>query len=680
MRLLRWTWRAGLVAGALVMAAPAAEAQAPARRAMTIDDFLGLRQASDLQVAPDGKLAAFTVTVPNLDENRARSRIWLVDLERGESWEATSGPGSERAPRWAPDGRLGFVSTRSGAPQVWVMPARAGELRKLTEVPSGVSDFTWTPDGKALLVTTDVRWPAEQEIDRLQGPYPTGARLWTELFYRHWNEWRAGTRQHLLRVAFPDSVGVDLTPFDRDAPTLALGGADVATSPLGTEIAFVMSRDTGSAVARSTNNDIYVMGPDGEGLQPLTTGPGSDHSPAYSPDGKYLAFLSMQTGGFEADRQQLMLYERATGALRSLTTDWSLSVGRAVWTPDSKALVAEVEERGEHVVYRIDVARGRRTKLVGGGVSSDVAVTRDRLVFLRQSAVAPPEVFVASPEGKSPRQVTTLNTAALAALDLSPVEKFGFVGAEGDSVFGWIVKPPAFDPARRYPLVYLVHGGPQGAWLDQWHARWNYALFASRGYVVAAVNFHGSTGYGQSFTNKISRHWGDLPYEDLMRGLEVVGRLPFVDPARAGAAGGSYGGYMVNWMAGHTKAFKALVSHSGIFNTHSMAGTTEELWFPHWEFGGTPLDSAARATMDRFNPAAFASAWSTPMLVVHGQLDYRVDVSEGLQAFTALKLRNVPARFLYFPDEGHWVLKPRNRRLWWATVLDWLDQWLRPGS
>jgi dipeptidyl aminopeptidase/acylaminoacyl peptidase len=302
------------------------------------------------------------------------------------------------------------------------------------------------------------------------------------------------------------------------------------------------------------------------------------------------------------------------------------------------------------------------------------------MVFLRQSATTPPELWRAQLDGREARPLTRVNDELLARLDLSPLEPFGFVGARGDSVFGWTLTPPGFDRSRRYPLVYLIHGGPQGAWLDQWHQRWNYHLFSARGYVVAAVNFHGSTGYGQEFTNSISRNWGGLPYQDLMKGIDVLVRRPYVDRDRLGGAGGSYGGYMIFWMAGQTDRFRTLVAHDGVFNPVSMFGTTEELWFPKHEFGGTPMDPEARALMDHWSPANHVAKWSTPMLVVHGQQDFRVDLSEGAQAFTALRLRDVPAKFLYFPDEGHWVLKPRNRRLWWSTVLDWLDTHLNPAT
>jgi dipeptidyl aminopeptidase/acylaminoacyl peptidase len=357
-----------------------------------------------------------------------------------------------------------------------------------------------------------------------------------------------------------------------------------------------------------------------------------------------------------------------------------MSISAFIWLPDSRGVVAEVEERGQGVLYRIDVPGGKRSRLIGGGRNSSVQVAGkgSPLVFLHQSATAPPELWAMNPDGKGQRALTTLNRAALAQLDLRPLESFGFVGASGDSVFGWLLKPPQFDSTKSYPLLYLIHGGPQSAWADEWHQRWNYAMFAARGYVVAAVNPHGSTGYGQAFTDAVSRNWGDGPYDDLMKGLDAVlaGR-PYIDPKRLGAAGASYGGYMIYWIAGHTTRFRALAAHDGVFNPVSMSGSTEELWFPIWEFGGSQLSPNARAVMEKWSPANSIANWSTPMLIVHGQQDFRVDVSEGYQAFSALKLRGVPAKFLYFPDEGHFVLKPRNRRLWWGTILDWFESFLR---
>jgi len=672
-------WRgAVLAAAALAGGASGGAAQTPAP--LTIEKFLALKAVSDPQLSPDGKLVAFSVSTPSLEDNKNQSRIWLSDLGSGETWEATSGTGSERAPRWAPDGKtLAYISTREDGAQIWRLPIRGGEPVRLSSVPGGVSDFWWSPSGKALFYVKDVTWPASQELGRLEGPFPTDAKLWTGLFYRHWNEWRAGLRQHLFRLDLGDSTGTDITPFDRDVPTLALGGVGVAFSQFGTEVAVVYNPD--SVVATSTNNDIFVMGPDGAGRQAITTNQANDNSPAYSPDSRYVAYLAMTVPGFEADRQQIMLYERATGRRRSLTPDWALSVDAISWTPDSKALIAEVEERGGVSLYRIELPNGRRSVLVSGGVNRAVSVSPrgEEMVFLRTSADRPPEVWAANwATGAGLRALTKVNAELLADVALTPLEPFAFVGALGDSVRGWIMKPPGFDPQRKYPLVYLLHGGPQSAWNDEWHARWNYAMFAARGYVVAAVNFHGSTGYGQGFTNSISQHWGDYPYEDLMKGLDVLVGYPWVDGSRVGAAGASYGGYMIYWMAGQTNRFRTLVAHDGIFNPVSFTGSTEELWFPIHEFGGTPLMPSARAIMEKWSPANYTGRWQTPMLIVHSQEDYRVDVSEGYQAFTALKLRGLPGKFLYFPGEGHFVLQPRDRRLWWGTVLDWLDASLQP--
>jgi len=654
---------------------------AQAKHSLTIDEYLATPIVSDPQLSPDGTLVAYVVTTPSVEDDRSTSRIWLVEVANGESWQATTGAGSDRAPRWSPDGKsLTFVSTREGGQQLWRLPTRGGEPTRLAQVTDGIADYLWSPDGKALYFWTDVKWGDSTEAERRSAPYPVKGRIWTDLFFRHWNEWRLGVRSHVFRLDLADGTTIDLTPFDRDVPPLALGGRDVAVSPVGTELAVVFNPD--SSPATSTNNDVFVMGPDGSSRQPVTTSPGNDHSPLYSPDGRYLAYLAMATPGFEADRQQLMLYERASGRRLPLTPKWDLSIVEYRWFPDARAILAEVEERGGHVFYRIEVPSGRSSRILAGGTntSGQVLPGGQRMIFLRQTTGRPPEVYVSGIDGREVRQLTRINDSRFEALELPAAESFGFRGARGDSVFGWLMKPPHFNPMARYPLVYLIHGGPQGAWLDQWHSRWNYAMFAARGYVVAAVNFHGSTGYGQAFTNSITRNWGSLPYEDLMTGLNVVAGLPYVDSTRMGAAGASYGGYMIYWMAGHTTRFRALVAHDGIFNPLSMAGTTEEQWFPLWEFGGSALTPSARTIMEKWSPANFVQNWSTPMLIVHSQNDFRVDLSEGLQAFTALRLRKVPAKFLYFPDEDHFVTRPRNRRLWWGTVLDWLDQYLRQAA
>jgi len=580
------------------------------QRAMTVEDYLALPSVGDPQLSPDGKWVAYTVTRSSLKENRGTTRVWLADVGSGTSRQLTAGPGSDRQPRWSPDGRtLAFVSTRESGAQLWLLPvgAAGGEARRVSSVADGVSDPVWLPDGTGVLVTSDIKWPpsGEQEIDRRNGEYPTEARIWTGLMWRHWDDWRAGKRQHVFLVSLADGAAKDLTPVDRDVPAIATGGdGDVAVAPDGKEIAVALHGD--ASVADNTNVDVYLMNVDGSGMHALTTAPGADNTPRYSPDGQWLAYLSMARPGFEADRQRLMLVGRPAGRTDGRTVEatagWTLSVGSYTWCPDSKCIYTVVEERGRENIYRIDVPSFRRSVAIGSsGVNTNVNVAADgkTLVYLHQSATHPAELWAAG------RQLSHHSDAAIAGLAVSPLEEFGFRGALGDSVYGWLLKPPGFDASKRYPLVYLLHGGPQTAWLDLWHARWNYQMFAARGLVVAAVNRHGSTGYGQMFTDAVSQHWGDYPYEDLMKGLDVVARLPYVDSTRLGAAGASYGGYMVYWIAGHTNRFKALVAHDGVFNPASMAGTTEELWFVDWEFGGPPYASRAlefRAQLEDADP------------------------------------------------------------------------------
>lgn len=641
------------------------------KRAITFEDYIALKSVSDPQLSPDGKWVAYTVSTPSLQDNRNIARVWLAEVATGRSRQITNGPGSDRQPRWSPDGKtLAFVSTRDSGAQVWVVPMGGGDTHKVSHLPDGVSDPVWLPDGSGLLVVSDIKWPPNQEIDQRNGQYPTEARIWTGLMWRHWDDFRAGKRQHLFRVDVASGKATDLTPVDHDAPAIATSGdGDVTVSPDGKHILVAMHGD--STVADNTNVDIYAI--DGPNLHQVTTSPGADNTPRFSPDNRWTSFLSMERAGFEADRVRLMVADRSTGMgpIVEATAGWTLSVGSYTWCPNSKCIYAVVEERGRDNIYRIDVPGFRRTRVITGGVNAGVQVGPDSkaLVYLHQSNTQPPEVWV------SGKALTHHNDSTLATLDLPPLEEFGFVGALGDSVFGWSQKPPGFDPTKKYPLIYLIHGGPQGAWTDSWGPRWNNQMFAARGFVVAEVNFHGSTGYGQKFTDAISQHWGDYPFEDLMKGLDVIARVPYVDSTRMGAAGASYGGYMIYWIAGHTNRFKVLVAHDGVFNTVSMAGSTEELWFTDWEFGG-PLYSN-RALYEKWSPLNRVNDWKTPILIVHSQLDYRVDLSEGYQAFTAAKRMGLNAKFLYFPDEGHWVLRPRNRRIWWGTVLDWLEGNLR---
>jgi dipeptidyl aminopeptidase/acylaminoacyl peptidase len=479
------------------------------KRAITFEDYIALKALSDPQLSPDGKSVAYTVSTPSLQDNRNVARVWVVEVATGKSRQVTNGPGSDRQPRWSPDGKtLAFISTRDSGAQVWVMPSAGGDARKVSHLTDGASDPIWLPDGSGVLVVSDIKWPPNQEIDQRNGSYPTDARIWTGLMWRHWDEFRAGKRQHLFRVDLAGGTATDLTPVDHDIPTIATGDdGDVAVSPDGKDILVAMHGD--STVADNTNVDIYAVGAPAATLRQITMSPGADNTPRFSPNGRFISYLSMERPGFEADRQRLMLLQQPNGPAAhpavEATAGWDLSVGSYAWCPNSKCIYAVVEERGRDNIYRIDVPGFRRTRVVTSGVNIGVQVAADSrtLVYLHQTNSQPAEVWV------SGRALTHHNDSALASLDLPPLEEFGFVGALGDSVFGWTQKPPGFDPSRRYPLIYLVHGGPQGAWTDSWGPRWNNQMFAARGFVVAEVNFHGSTGYGQRFTDAISQHWGD---------------------------------------------------------------------------------------------------------------------------------------------------------------------------
>jgi len=647
-----------------------------ARHPISFDDFIGMDAVSDLQLSPNGRLAAFVVTDYSLQTNRGNSDIWIVGIgDRRPARQLTNKPGSDSQPRWSPDSKhLAFVSDRDGSSQIYLVSPTGGEPKKVSRLKMGPSNLTWSPDGASIAFSADISWP-EQHEDK----FPSQAKAWDELFYRHWNEWRVGVRSHvfLLNVRTGDSP--DLTPFDADYPTLALGGyQDIVFTPDGGSLAVVANLDQNRAW--TTNNDILLIPTKGGG-EPVNltkANQSNDNNPVFSPDRKWVAYRAQMRPGFEADRQHLMLMEWETRQVRDLTADWNLSADEILWSPDSRFIYAQTEEEARSSLYRISIPDGKREKVIENAYDQSPRLTPDgkTIVCLRENSRQPDEVFAIDLAAGDARQLSHVNSKVLAELDMNPVEDFWFTGAQNARVHGLLLKPPAFDPSRKYPLVYLIHGGPQGAMQDDFHWRWNYQMFAAPGYVVATVNFHGSTGYGQEFTDSISGHWGDYPYEDLMKGLDYLqAQYPFIDSTRIGAAGASYGGYMIYWIGTQTKRFSCLIAHDGVFNPESMYGSTEELWFPEWEFGGPPWKS--REIYRRWSPQNYSQNFSTPMLIVHSQQDFRVDVSQGYEAFTALKRQGVPARFLYFPDEGHWIAKPRNRRVWWNEMLTWLGKYLK---
>ncbi len=636
--------------------------------------------------------------------------------------------------------RFAFLSTKEGGSQVWIadFDGAAGtvsSVHQFTNIATEASGELWSPDGKNILFTSDVYpecdgAPAQEDACNAKKlkeaeESKVKAQIFTHLLYRHWNAYKEGKRTHIFVNPVPqvDSSGGyerlstfaviprDLTPGDYDAPVFSVGGQDdYAFSPDGQEICYASNHDKNPAA--STNNDLWLVpvnvGADASSAQIIAMtknitadNPASDSTPLYSPDGKYIAYRAQQRPGYESDRFRLMLYDRKTGEKKNLTEDFDRWVGAIVWSRDGSTIYFSGDNRGEAPIYKKEIESTKLPQDVLDGVNDDLAITHDgKMVFTHMSLERPNEIFVTSPGAtqepctferlstpgspdhyqsavcaKPPSALTHFNDALLSQISMSPLTSFWFTGAHGDKVQGFMVKPPNFNPDKKYPVKFLIHGGPEGAWGDDWSYRWNPELFAANGYVVIMINFHGSTGYGQKFIDAINGDWGGAPYEDLMKGVDFAEQTyPFIDKDRECALGASYGGYMINWIEGHTDRFKCLVSHDGMFNAESAWGSTEELWFNNWEFKGTPYDN--RDLYQKWSPHQYAKNFKTPMLVVHGQKDYRLDVSEGFQLFTTLQMRGVPSKMLYFPDEGHWVLKPQNSQLWYKTVNDWVDQWI----
>ncbi len=675
------------IAGQL-LAQTAAPGPTPKKRAFTFEDMMALKRIGGPQISPDGKWVLFSAQDVSLKDNKKTTHLWIVPLAGGEARQLTSDAAGEDRGRWSPDGkRFIFVSARGGSQQVWIadFDSTAGTVtgapRAVTNISSEADSAIWSPDGKNILFTSEV-YPGcmddlcNKSSDEARAASKVKAMVFTKLFYRHWSSYTHFKRTHLFVVPAEGGTAKDITPGDHDVPPFSLGGQDLyVISPDGKEVAFTSNIDEVEAI--STNNDIFIVPITGGEPKKLSTSPGSDSTPAYSPDGKWLAWRMQTRGGYESDRFRLVLYDRKSGQVHNLTENIDRWVESISWAPDSKTIYFTSSDKGEVPIYRIDITKPDQVQEVTRGANDDVTVSPDgkTLVLSRMSVMAPNEIYKLAAGSKQAQPLTQINQPVLSKVFMQPVEPFWFEGAEGTKVQGFILKPPYFNEKIRYPVKFLIHGGPQGQWGDEWSYRWNAELFAASGYVVIMINPRGSTGYGQKFIDEINGDWGGRPYVDLMNGLDYAEKnFAFIDKDKECALGASYGGYMIDWILGHTNRFKCLVSHDGMFNTESAYGSTEELWFPEWEFKGTPWTN--RETYRKWSPHLSASEFKTPTLVVHGQLDYRLDVSEGFQLFTTLQRLKIPSKMLYFPDEGHWVLKPQNSELWYKTVDGWVEQWI----
>lgn len=668
----------------LAFVAFASLATAQQGRRLTIEELLKVRRVGDPRVSPDGKHVAFTIGDVNFDDNRVITQIYIMPLDGGSMKQLTSGDRSATSPRWSPDAKK-IAYTTGG--QIWVMDSDGDKKDQVTRISTNAAGPVWSGDGNWIAFTSDVRPDCgdddcNKNKDEHAEKSKVKAHIVDRLLFRHWDEWRDVKRTHVFVVSTRGGAAKDLTPGDYDSPPYAAAtGVDYAFSPDSRELAYVRNPDKVEAI--STNSDLYVVPlTGGVGRSITARNRGYDAGPVYSRDGKYIFYRSQATAGFEADRWRLMAYNRATGTSREIARNFDLQVEELVLSPGGNDVYFTAGERGYNPIYKVPLAGGVPTKIVPNVFATGLQITADgkSLVFANSSMEMPAEIYRANIDGGGLLALTSANTNLIANFGLRKAEEVEWTGALGKKIHGFVIKPANFDATRKYPLVVLIHGGPQSAWNNNWGYRWNPQLFANNGYIVFAPNPRGSTGYGQQFVNEISADWAGKVYTDIMNGVaDVIRRNSFIDKNRIGAAGASYGGYMVNWIEGHNNdarfQFKVLVSHDGVYNLSSMSGATEELWFTDWEFKGTPWTNPMMYA--RWSPSNFVKNFKTPILIIHGELDYRVPFGESLQLFTAAQRMGVDSKMLVFPDEGHWVLKPQNSQLWYHTVLDWLDKYLK---
>ncbi len=678
----------------------------------SVHDMLAMERISDPQVSPDGKQIVFVLRTTDLEANKGRTDLWLINVDGTGLRRLTAAPESDNNPRWSPDGRsIYFLATRSGSSQAWKIALDGGEAVQVTKEPLDVSNLVVSPDGKLLAYNMDV-FPdldspdaTKKKLDEL-AKRKTSGRVYDQLFFRHWDTWKDGRRSHLFVNDLAAARTVDVTlNMEIDIPIKPFGGTEeLAFSPDCKWIIFT-ARNAGrlwhpratkngkkqpgeplsspatntTDEAWSTNGDIFAAPISGAAVPRILTASNKalDGHPVFSPDGKTLAYLAMARPGYEADKQTIMLMGWPVGKPRALTEKWDRSADDIVWSADGKTIYTTAQNLGQKSLFAIDVASGEVKTLVKDGTIHSPIVAGDRIVYLMDNLRSPAELYSVKPDGGDVKQLTNINGARVAAARMGDFEQFSFKGANGDDVYGYIVKPVDFDPAKKYPVAYLIHGGPQGSFGNNFHYRWNPQAYAGAGYAAIMVDFHGSTGYGQAFCDAIRGDWGGKPLEDLKKGLDAsIAKYPWLDGQRVAALGASYGGYMVNWIAGNWPGrFRCLVSHDGNLDERMAYYDTEELWFPEWEHGGTPWDNPEGYT--KHNPQDFVKNWDTPILVIHGGQDFRVVETQGMATFTAAQRRGIPSKFLYFPDENHWVLKPANSVLWHETVLGWLDQWMK---
>lgn len=661
-------------------------AQTLAKHAITFNDLIQLHRVSGAAISRDGKWVAYSVSTPDMEANRGVSNIWIVRTSGGDPVQVTQG-GHDNSPAWSPDGKtIAFLSSRDGTSQVYLLSMEGGEAKKLTQLSTGADLFHWSPDGKTIAFTSSVYAVCKDDAcnvkrDEEKEKSKVKARIYDHLLYRHWDHWSEGKRSHLFVMPADASAAArDLTPgADYDVPPEERSGpGDFNFSPDSKEICFTAVSDKVEAI--STNADLFLVTVAGGEAKRITTQPGFDGNPVYSPDGRNIAYHAQLTAGYEADKWRVMLYDRQTGKNENLSEGFDRSATDLAWSSDSKTIYFLAENETLQPVYAMDAKAGAAPKKILDGFNTEFTFSTDAKTLLttRTSLTMPSEIFVSAADGSGLKQITHTNDAILSQVEMNEPESFWFQGAESTEVEAMLIRPPQFSTSQKYPTLVLLHGGPQTMWSNAWGYRWNAQVFSGAGYATLMINRRGSTGFGQKFTDEITNDWGGKAYVDVMKGIDAaIARFPFIDKSRMAAAGGSYGGYMADWIATHTDRFKAIISHAGVYDKVSMYAT-EELWFEEHDMHGTPW--SAPENYKKWAPSTYAEdlgKYKTPTLVVAGEKDYRVPYTQSLEFFNTLQRQGVPSELLIFPDEGHWVLKPQNSQLWYRTFLGWLATYVK---
>jgi dipeptidyl aminopeptidase/acylaminoacyl peptidase len=658
-----------------------------AKHPITFDDMIQLHRVGDPKISPDGKWVAYVVATPDMSANRNASSLWMVSTSGGAPLPLTQS-GHDSSPEWSPDGKtLAFLSSREGISQVYLLSMDGGEAHPVTHLSTGADLVKWSPDGKTIAFTSSVYPDCKDDAcnkarDAEKEKSKVKAHVYEQLLYRHWTHWFEGKRSHVfVTSADSSSEARDLNAgANYDVPPDERGGAsDINFSPDSKEICFTTVTDKMEAI--STNGDLFIVPVAGGEPKRITVNPGFDGNPVYSPDGRFIAYHAQLTAGYESDRWRVMLYDRQSGKSENLFEGFDRSANELAWSADSRTIFFTAENETLQPIYAVAARVGAEPKkIVNEGFNTGLTLSSDgkMLAFERTSLTLPAEVFTANSDGSGARQLTHHNEPILSKVEMNAPETFWFESKDGARVQAMLIRPPNFDAAKKYPLLVLLHGGPQTMWSNAWGYRWNAQVFSAAGYVALMINRRGSTGYGQKFTDEITNDWGGKPYVDVMTGIDVaLAKYKFIDGARMAAAGGSYGGYMADWIATHTGRFKAIISHASSFDKISMYAT-EELWFEEHDMQGTPWSSPE--SYRKWSPETYAAElgkFKTPTLVVCGERDYRVPYTQSLEFFNALQRQGVPSKLVVFPDEGHWVLKPQNAQFWYKTFLDWLARWMK---